>query len=139
MIIRRFVVEDFNQLTKLQIAYKQSINEEMPDQLDFERLQKAISYGQIEFFVVEENNALIAMCSTSKTFSTFNYRASGVFEDFYVLPEYRHQGIAKRLVKYAYDNSEISSLAVGCANCDVEMYKALGFCIQLGNLLAYDN
>ena len=49
------------------------------------------------------------------------------------------KGIAKRFVKYAYDNSEISSLTVGCANCDVEMYKALGFRIQLGNLLAYEN
>ncbi len=127
------------QLTNLQIAYKQSINEDIPDQLEFERLQKAISYGQIEFFVVEEKNILIAMCSISKTFSTFNYRASGVFEDFYVLPEYRHQGIAKRLVKYVYDNSEITSLTVGCANCDMEMYKALGFRIQLGNLLSYDN
>jgi hypothetical protein len=27
---------------------------------------------------------------------------------------------------------------VGCADCDVEMYKALGFCIPLGNMLAYD-
>ncbi|MDF2845551.1 MAG: hypothetical protein K0R00_3977 [Herbinix sp.] len=31
MIIRKVVIEDFGQLAKLQIDYKQSIKEEMPD------------------------------------------------------------------------------------------------------------
>jgi len=29
-------------------------------------------------------------------------------------------------------------LAVGCADCDVKIYKSLGFSIPLGNLLAYE-
>ena len=69
-------------------------------------------------------------------FSTFDYSASGVFEDFFILPEYRHRGIARKLVEYAYRESGVSSMTVGCADCDLEMYKALGFTIPLGNLLA---
>ena len=29
-------------------------------------------------------------------------------------------------------------MTVVCANCDVEMYRALGFRVPLGNMLAYD-
>jgi len=28
-------------------------------------------------------------------------------------------------------------LTVGCADCDVEMYRSLGFDIPLGNMLAF--
>ena len=41
------------------------------------------------------------------------------------------------LVAYAFEQSEVSSLTVGCADCDVEMYQAIGFQIPLGNMLAY--
>ena len=71
-------------------------------------------------------------------FSTFDYMQSGVFEDFYIRPEYRHKGIASRLVQYAYGESGISSLTVGCADCDINMYQSLGFSISLGNLLAFE-
>lgn len=65
------------------------------------------------------------------------YGKSGVFEDFYIQPEYRHQGIAQKLVSYAYEQSGVSSLTVGCADCDVQMYQAIGFKISLGNMLAF--
>ena len=71
-------------------------------------------------------------------FSTFNYQRSGVFEDFYILPEYRHRGIARALVQYAYRESGVASLTVGCADCDVGMYQALGFSVPLGHLLAFE-
>ena len=64
---------------------------------------------------------------------------SGVFEDFYIKPEYRHKGIAKKLVAYAYEQSGISSLIVGCADCDDEMYEVIGFQISIGNMLAYES
>ena len=63
---------------------------------------------------------------------------SGVFEDFYIRPAYRHQGTARRLVAFAYRESGVSSLTVGCADCDVRMYRALGFTAALGNLLALE-
>ena len=38
----------------------------------------------------------------------------------------------------AFAESGVGSLTVGCADCDVGMYQALGFSIPLGNMLAYD-
>ena len=32
---------------------------------------------------------------------------------------------------------KVGSLSVGCADCDLEMYKSIGFRIPLGNMLAY--
>lgn len=82
---------------------------------------------------------LIGCCSVTVGFSTFDYAPSGVFEDFYIHPEYRHQGIARQLVQYAYKESGISSMTIGCADCDMPMYRALGFSIPLGNLLAFES
>ncbi|MDD7383770.1 MAG: GNAT family N-acetyltransferase [Peptoniphilaceae bacterium] len=77
-------------------------------------------------------------CSVTVGFSTFDYMPSGVFEDFFISSEYRHKGIARELVKYAYLESGLSSLTVVCADCDVKMYQSLGFTISLGNLLAFE-
>ena len=81
---------------------------------------------------------LIACCSITPTYSTFNYQIGGVFEDFYIVPEYRHRGIARQLVGFAYRESGVGSLTVGCADCDVKMYRSLGFTIPLGNLFTFD-
>ena len=62
---------------------------------------------------------------------------SGVFEDFYIQPAYRHQGIARKLVSFAYEQSGVGSLTVGCADCDVAMYQSIGFKLRLGNMLAF--
>jgi len=61
----------------------------------------------------------------------------GIFEDFYILPEYRHKGIAHQLVQFAFYCSGVTSLVVTFADCDVEMYNALSFSISLGNMLAF--
>ena len=81
---------------------------------------------------------MIGSCSITVGFSTFCYTPSGVFEDFYIRPAYRHRGIARALVRYAYRESGVASMTVGCADCDTEMYKALGFTLPLGNLLAFE-
>lgn len=130
--------ELFQELANLQIAYKSEIGEACPSESDFESLKNAIEKGKINFYGCVCDGKLVACCSVCLTYSTFNYAAAGVFEDFYILPEYRHKGIARKLVKFAYANSGICSLSVGCANCDVEMYKALGFKISLGNMLALE-
>lgn len=135
---RKIVTEDFEKLMELQRAYKTAIGEEQPDEQSFDRLKEAMEKEQILFFGCEMNGELIAMCSICKTFSTFDYQTGGVFEDFYIVPAYRHQGIARKLVHYAYEESAVHSFTVGCADCDVEMYQSLGFAIQLGNMLAYD-
>lgn len=133
----RISMEQFEKLIKLQIAYKAEIGECPPTRAELESLRKAIQDGQIQFYGCLCDHALVACCSISATYSTFNYGKSGVFEDFYIQPDYRHQGIARKLVSYAYEQSGVSSLTVGCADCDVQMYQAIGFNISLGNMLAF--
>ena len=136
----RFVkieTEMFEELKSLQKDYKVAIGEDVPSETELESLRKAMKQGHIHFYGCICDESLVACCSICVTYSTFNYDKSGVFEDFYIKPEYRHKGIARKLVSYAFEQSEVSSLIVGCADCDIEMYQAIGFQIPLGNMLAY--
>ena len=137
MTFIEFRAGDVERLKTLHTAYKLEIGEDVPSDADFEALAAAIGAGRIRFFGCEDESMPVGCCSVTTGFSTFNYGQSGVFEDFYILPEYRHRGIARGLVAYAAGQSGVQSLTVGCADCDLEMYKALGFSIRLGNLLAY--
>ena len=130
---------DFDALIPLHTAYKEAIGEDAPSASDLSALRSAIEAGSILFFGAREEDRLVGCCSVSITFSTFCYGPSGVFEDFYILPEYRRQGIAKLLVRFAYENSGVASMTVGCADCDLPMYRALGFTVPLGNLLAFES
>lgn len=134
----RVTKDNVTGLKMLQIAYKQEIGENRPTDENFDSLCDAISKGQIFFYGCIDGSKLIACCSITPTYSTFNYQMGGVFEDFYIVPEYRHQGIAKQLVEFAYRESSVGSLTVGCADCDIKMYQSLGFTISLGNLLAFE-
>lgn len=136
----RFVkigTEMFDELKSLQKDYKVAIGEDVPSDMELESLRKAIEQGHIHFYGCICDKSLVACCSICVTYSTFNYDKSGVFEDFYIKQEYRHKGIAKKLVSYTFEQSGVRSLTVGCADCDVEMYQAIGFQIPLGNMLAY--
>lgn len=130
--------EHFEALKKLHTAYKAAINEAAPSCEQYGSLFRAIERGDIQFYGCVCDGALIACCSVSRTYSTFNYDSSGVFEDFYIVPEYRHKGIARKLVQFSVEKSGVKSLTVGCAKNDVEMYKAIGFDVELGNMLAFD-
>lgn len=129
--------EQFKELKKLQKAYKAAIGEDAPTEAELESLRRAIEQERIHFYGCICEKTLVACCSICFTYSTFNYEKAGIFEDFYIQPEYRHKGIARKLVAYAYEQSKVSSLTVGCADCDVEMYQAIGFGIPLGNMLAF--
>ena len=137
MELIRISREQMADLSRLQAAYKAEIGEDAPEEAQLQRLEAAIENGSILFFGCLMDGRLVACCSVSRTFSTFDYQTGGVFEDFYILPEYRHQGIARKLVRFAWQESGVGSLTVGCADCDAEMYKALGFSLRLGNLCAY--
>ena len=138
MDYRKINASQIDALWTLQELYKAEIGEDKPDSAGKERLADAIAKDRIFFYGAWNGNELIGCCSVSVGFSTFHYTASGVFEDFYIRPEYRHKGIARQLVRFAYRESGVGSLTVGCADCDVEMYRSLGFSIPLGNLLAFD-
>ena len=129
---------DFDALIPLHRAYKEAIGEDAPKEGDLSALKSAIETGRILFFGCLESGRLVGCCSVSITFSTFCYGPAGVFEDFFILPAYRHKGIARALVRFAYEQSGVSSMTVGCADCDLPLYQALGFSIPIGNLLAYE-
>ena len=129
---------DTDALWELHTLYKSEIGESAPGQEEKRRLADAIRQGDIQFYGAWDGDRLVGCCSIATGFSTFNYLPSGVFEDFFIRPEYRHAGIARQLVTFARQKSGVYSLTVGCADCDAEMYRALGFTVSLGSLLAYD-
>lgn len=138
MTIRRLTVQDLPPLSALQAAYKAEIHEEPHTPEGLARLGEAIAREQILFFGAERGSELIGMVSVSRTFSTFDDRTGGVLEDLYVCPAFRGQDVARALVCYARDHSGVSTLTVGCADCDTALYRALGFTLRLGNLMAWD-
>lgn len=138
MEYKRITPSQIRQLWELQMAYKAEIGEEAPTERDQLCLQAALERNQILFYGAWDGETLMGCCSVTIGFSTFLYAPSAVFEDFYIRPAYRHRGIARELVRFAFTESGVSTLTVGCADCDLPMYQALGFSIPLGNLLAFD-
>lgn len=107
-----------------------------------ERLCQAARGGKIIFFLAKQEGLTVGMCSVSKCFSTFSCDDTGVFDDFYIEPDFRKKGIARRLVQAAQDwcaGHHIASLTVCCAPCDEEMYQSLGFDMRLGSTFAHLN
>lgn len=138
MEYKRIDVSQIDTLWELQKQYKAEIGEDIPDEVAKGHLVEAISKEKIFFYGVWVDNSLVGCCSITVGFSTFDYMPSGVFEDFFICPDFRHKGIARQLVEFAYRSSEVSSMIVGCADCDMQMYQSLGFSIRLGNLLAFE-
>ncbi len=139
MEYKRISVSGMDQLWEIHKAYKAAIGENAPEASDCLRLRDAIEQEHILFYGAFDRGILVGCCSVTPGFSTFDYRRSGVFEDFYIIPEYRHRGIARALVREARRDSGVSSLTVGCADCDKAMYSALGFSVPLGNLMAFSS
>ena len=92
---------------------------------------------RILFFGAWDDETLAGCCSVTVGFSTFDYAPAGVFEDFYILPAYRHKGLARQLAETAFKASGVKTMTVGCADCDRNMYMAIGFKTPLGHFLAY--
>lgn len=133
----RITCIQIEELWELQKAYKAEIEEDPPSDEDKIRLKDAIEKNRILFFGAWNGSELVGCCSVTLVFSTFQYATSGVFEDFYIRPVYRHRGVARKLIECAFCESGVASMTVGCADCDMEMYKALGFSSRLGNLLVF--
>lgn len=127
------------QLMKLMNGYLSEIGEECLSEEKQERLKEAIGAGEISFFVAKRGYRSVGMCSVTATFSTFNCGKTAIFEDFYVEPVFRGQGIARLMAQTAMDwcrGKGIGSLTVTCAPCDEEMYQCLGFDVPLGRTFA---
>jgi GNAT superfamily N-acetyltransferase len=140
MLFQKLVQTDMPQLMLLMQQYKKSICESELSEKQFEKLESAIMQNKIEFFVAKLDDKLVAMCSVGVVFSTYKCENIGIFEDFYVAEEYRGKGVARGLTQHVFDEMkarEIANVWVGCA--DVEMYRSLGFDINLGNLLTWNS
>lgn len=135
---RRLTAADMPELSALHRRYKQEIGEEAPDGQAMEKLQAAINEERILFYGCEQRGQLVGICSVTCGFSTFSYDTCGSFEDFYILPESRHRGIARELAAFAWKESGVKSMTVGCAPCDRAMYEAIGFRVKLGEMLAWE-
>lgn len=142
MIFEKLNLEDFEKLKVLIRAYKNSIEEEIPTDDELDKLKIAIENNLISFYVAKHESDLVAMCSVCETYSTFSFSKSGIFEDFYVAPNFRKIGLARQLTSFVFSQCRlngIKSLWVGCADVDVDMYKNLGFEIPLGNLFTWSD
>ena len=120
----RVTERQYEGLRELHAAYKREIGENAPSEEDFARLFGAVDRGEILFFGCAEGDRLVGCCSVSPVFSTYDYGRSG---------------IARELVRYAFRESGVSTLIVGSAGCDRDMYVSLGFVTELGHMLAFHN
>ena len=127
------------QLYKLENSFLAEIGEEPLTGAKKEQLAAAVREGKIAFFLAMRGTRAIGMCSVSPCFSTFACGETGVFDDFYVEPPFRRQGAARLLSQAARGwcrERGMASLTVGCSAGDVGMYRALGFELELGTMLA---
>lgn len=128
------------QLKKLENGFKKSIGEETLTEGAKTQLQQAIKEGRITFFIAKRGYRAIGMCSVARYFSTFLCSNTGVYEDFYIEPVFRGKGIARKLARAAQTwckRNDIPSITVCCAPCDEEMYRSLGFNINVGKTFSH--
>ena len=128
------------QLARLENDYLRQIGEPILTEEKRRALTEAIRAGRITFFVAWRGDRAVGMCSVARCFSTFACSDVGVFEDFYVEPEFRGKGVARMLARAAQEwcrANGIASLTVCSAPCDAEMYQALGFEAPLGTTFAF--
>lgn len=124
------------QLRKLENGYLSEIGGDILTEEKQKSLSRAIANGKITFFLAKRGCRSVGMCSVVTAFSAVTCADVGAFENFYVEPVFRKQGIARKLVNCAWQwcrEHGVSSLRVTCAPCDEKMYQMLGFHIHLGN------
>ena len=128
------------QLRRLESGFRQAVGEPVLTKEQQSRLAQAVRDGTLTVFLAKRGYRAVGMCSAARCFSTFGCAETGVFDDFYIEPAFRRQGIARMLTQAAQDwarAQELSSLTVCCAPCDEGMYQALGFSARLGAAFAH--
>lgn len=127
------------QLLKMENSYRAEIGEPLLSERQQEQLRQAVQAGRIVFFIARQGTCAVGMCSVVTAFSTFACAGVGTFEDFFVEPPFRRQGVARLLAGAARQwcaARGVSSLTVCCAPCDEAMYRSLGFSLHLGTTYA---
>lgn len=133
------VLKNANELWMIENAFLEAVGEKTLSVENVHRLAEAVDTEKIVFFAARRNGQLVGMCSVSPCFSTFACKVCGVFDDFFIQPEYRGHGVARMLVNAAQlwcKAHDYASLTVGCSHKDAAMYQPLGFDTELGVMLA---
>lgn len=133
--------QDIPRVLALQNNYRRAIGEPQMTQTQQAALRNAVESGAVHFFVARRLTRVVGMRSVCRIFSADRCAAAGIFEDFYIEPAFRGQGIARRLTKYvrkACAGEGMISLWVGCSSVDMPRYQALGFSLPRGNLLTWN-
>lgn len=128
------------QLKKLENGFLKEIGEAPSTEEKQEQLAQAVRDGKIMFFMAKRGCRAVGMCSVSRCYSTFECTDVGVFDDFYIEPVFRRNGVARKLSRAAQQwciENGLASLTVTCAPCDEGMYQALGFDAHLGKTFAH--
>lgn len=128
------------QLHKLENGFLAEIGEGQLSDEKKSRLTAAIRDQKITFFLARRGYRAVGMCSVAPCFSTFTCETIGIFDDFFIEPVFRHQGVARLLTTAAQTwcrEQDYASLTVGSSAGDVSMYRSLGFDTDLGTLLAW--
>lgn len=131
MNFRRLSVSDFEDIKKIQLAYKRAIHEAIPTQDGFLKLKLAIEQSRIEFFGAYDGDKLVAACSVAKVFSTFRYEDYATIEDLYVLTTYRGNKVSKDLLAFVKKETGMV-LSLTCQEEYTPFFRSLGFNYDLG-------
>ncbi len=135
------MLNDPNELWLLENEFLNEIGEKPMTDNSKERLIEAIQAEKIFFWIAKMDGRPVGMCSVSPCFSTFACKSCGVFDDFYVEPHHRKQGVARLLAattqKWCREKG-YASIMVGCCKEDVGMYQTLGFDVELGTMLVHN-
>ncbi len=133
--------KDYHTLSLLLNGFKAAVGEAPLTQLEWAALRIGIEEERITYHIAWKEGRAVGVYSLCRSFSSYRCAAVGIFEDFYVLPEARGTGVARALAEHA--RSVVRSwgghtLTVTCAECDREMYRALGFTEAIGTTLSQD-
>ena len=137
--VRPFDQKDYRTLSLLLNGFKNAVGEAPLNHLEWAELRNGIEEGRITYYIAWQGDRAVGVCSLCPTFSSFLCAPSGIFEDFYVVPDVRGTGVARALVQHARTVAEgwgAKTLTVTCAACDREMYQALGFTEPIGDTLS---
>ncbi len=136
-----FDKKDYRTLSLLLNGFKQAVDEPALTHLEWSALRIGIEEDRITYYIAWQKGRAVGLFSLCRTFSSYKCAAGGIFEDFYILPEVRGTGVARALVQHAVGVVRSwggRTLTVTCAECDMEMYRALGFSSAIGQTLSQE-
>ncbi len=120
--------------------YLAAIGESPLDETAMHRIAGAMADGRIRFFGAKEDGKLIGICSLTTAFTTFGGGSTfGMLEDVFVDEAHRGSGVLRQLVEHVFSlakREDCASVVVGSSDGDVPMYRAVGFDMKLGTMLA---